>query len=198
MQFLYKNIRWHKLKWSHHYSDWQIRLGWKNKLMTAFKLNQLTGPSFFSIFSTHSGGKCWNAALSQQQTRLQGRRKVPKVSIRWSEVWGLNEVRPWKRLRPRLLFVCICWTNASGSTKTAGSCNTPAHVAEWLRWHIPSGGWSSSCGWSAPGWSRGGSELDGRWAGGLRWATDARSPQTQSLTWGYLKKEEQGEAVELE
>lgn len=116
-----------------------------------------------------------------------------------SQVWGLNGVQRWKRLRLHLfhmLFVCCYLTNltnltyASGNMKMARICNPAAHIVCWLHWRVPSAGWSSSCGWWAPGRSRGGSELDDRWAGGLRWATDARSPQTQSSTWGYLKKED--------
>lgn len=51
---------------------------------------------------------------------------------------------------------------------------------------VPSAGWSSSCGWSARGRSRAGSEPDGRSGEELRSETGAHSPQTRSSTWGYL------------
>lgn len=54
---------------------------------------------------------------------------------------------------------------------------------------IPSVGWSSSCGWLGRGWSQAGSEPDGRSTKGPRSVTNARSPQKQSSTWGYLEKE---------
>lgn len=51
---------------------------------------------------------------------------------------------------------------------------------------VLSAGSSSRCGLSVQGWSRAGSETDGRSKEELKSARDVRSPQIRSLAWGYL------------